>query len=123
MNERDTLGDDLVPDYITSVKDGGFYGWPYSYIGSNNDPEHKGKRPDLVSRAIVPDVLIPPHSAAVGIAFYTGTQFPQRYRGGAFVGLDIGTQNIKVIEVRGSGKSLQVTALGSSPRTGTPAAA
>jgi len=87
VNERDTLGDDLVPDYITSVKDGGFYGWPYSYIGSNYDPEHKGKRPDLVQRAIVPDVLLPAHSAAVGITFYTGTQFPQRYRNGAFVGL------------------------------------
>jgi glucose/arabinose dehydrogenase len=87
VNERDTLGDDLVPDYITSVKDGGFYGWPYSYIGSNYDPEHKGKHPELVQRAIVPDVLIQAHSAAVGIAFYTGTQFPQRYRSGAFVGL------------------------------------
>lgn len=87
VNERDTLGDDLVPDYITSVKDGGFYGWPYSYIGSNYDPEHKGEHPELVQRAIVPDVLIQAHSAAVGIAFYNGTQFPQRYRGGAFVGL------------------------------------
>lgn len=87
VNERDTLGDDLVPDYITSVKDGGFYGWPYSYIGSNYDPEHKGKRPDLVQRAIVPDVLLPAHAAAVGLTFYTGTQFPQRYRSGAFVGL------------------------------------
>lgn len=87
VNERDTLGDDLVPDYITSVKDGGFYGWPYSYIGSNYDPEHKGKRPDLVARAIVPDVLIPAHSAAVGLTFYTGTQFPERYRNGAFIGL------------------------------------
>ena len=87
VNERDTLGDDLVPDYITSVKDGGFYGWPYSYIGSNYDPEHKGKRPDLVQRAIVPDVLLPAHGAAVGLTFYTGTQFPQRYRNGAFVGL------------------------------------
>jgi glucose/arabinose dehydrogenase len=87
VNERDTLGDDLVPDYITSVKDGGFYGWPYSYIGSNYDPEHQGKMPDLVSKAIVPDVLMPAHSAAVGITFYSGTQFPQRYRNGAFVGL------------------------------------
>jgi glucose/arabinose dehydrogenase len=87
VNERDTLGDDLVPDYVTSVKDGGFYGWPYAYIGSNYDPEHKGKRPDMVQRAIVPDVLIQAHSAAVGITFYTGTQFPQRYRNGAFVGL------------------------------------
>ena len=87
VNERDTLGDDLVPDYITSVKDGGFYGWPYSYIGSHPDPEHQGKMPDLVRRAIVPDVLLPAHAAAVSIAFYTGTQFPARYRNGAFVGL------------------------------------
>ena len=87
VNERDTLGDDLVPDYITSVKDGAFYGWPYSYIGSHPDPEHVGKQPDLVKRAIVPDVLIPAHSAALGITFYTASQFPQRYRNGAFVGL------------------------------------
>jgi len=87
VNERDTLGDDLVPDYVTSVKDGAFYGWPYSYIGSNYDPEHNGKRPDLVQRAVVPDVLLPAHAAAVGLAFYTGTQFPQRYRNGAFIGL------------------------------------
>src|SRR5262245_32080210 len=87
VNERDTLGDDLVPDYITSVQDGGFYGWPYSYIGSNYDPEHRGKRPDLVQRAIVPDVLLPAHAAAVGLTFYTGTEFPQRYQNGAFVGL------------------------------------
>ncbi len=87
VNERDTLGDDLAPDYITSLKDGGFYGWPYSYIGNHEDPEHKGERPDLVQRAIVPDVLLPAHAAAVSIAFYTGSQFPARYRNGAFVGL------------------------------------
>ena len=87
VNERDTLGDDLVPDYATSVKDGGFYGWPYSYIGSHPDPEHAGKMPDLVKRAIVPDILIPAHSAPLGIAFYTGTQFPQRFRNGLFVAL------------------------------------
>jgi len=87
MNERDNLGDDLVPDYATSVKDGGFYGWPYSYIGKHYDPRYVGSFPDLVNRAIVPDVLIPSHSAALGIAFYTGTQFPQRYRNGAFVAL------------------------------------
>ncbi len=87
VNERDTLGDDLVPDYTTSVKDGGFYGWPYSYIGSHPDPEHVGKMPELVKRALVPDVLIPAHSASLGIAFYTGTQFPQRYRNGLFIGL------------------------------------
>jgi len=87
INERDNLGDDLVPDYATSVKDGGFYGWPYSYIGSNYDPRYVGAFPDLVKRAIVPDVLIPAHSAALGMAFYTGTQFPERYRNGGFVAL------------------------------------
>jgi glucose/arabinose dehydrogenase len=87
MNERDNLGDDLVPDYATSVKDGGFYGWPYSYIGENYDPRYVGAFPDLVKRAVVPDVLLPAHSAALGIAFYTGNQFPQRYRNGGFVAL------------------------------------
>jgi glucose/arabinose dehydrogenase len=87
VNERDNLGDDLVPDYATSLKDGGFYGWPYSYIGQNYDPRYGSAFPDLVRRTIVPDVLIPAHSAALGIAFYTGTQFPQRYRSGGFVAL------------------------------------
>jgi glucose/arabinose dehydrogenase len=87
MNERDNLGDDLVPDYATSVKEGGFYGWPYSYIGSNYDPRYVGAFPDKVKKAIVPDVLIPAHSAALGITFYTGNQFPQRYRNGGFVAL------------------------------------
>ena len=87
MNERDNYGDDLVPDYATSVKEGGFYGWPYSYIGSNYDPRYVGAFPDLVKKAIVPDVLIPSHSAALGITFYTGNQFPQRYRNGGFVAL------------------------------------
>jgi glucose/arabinose dehydrogenase len=87
MNERDNLGDDLVPDYATSVKDGGFYGWPYSYIGKNYDPRYVGAFPELVNKTIVPDVLIPAHSAALGITFYTGTQFPQRYRSGGFVAL------------------------------------
>lgn len=87
MNERDNMGDDLVPDYATSVKDGGFYGWPYSYIGRNYDPRYVGAFPDLVNKTIVPDVLIPAHSAALGITFYTGNQFPQRYRNGGFVAL------------------------------------
>jgi glucose/arabinose dehydrogenase len=87
VNERDGYGDELVPDYITSVKEGGFYGWPYSYLGQNYDPKFTGGQPDLVKRAIVPDVLIPAHSAAIGLTFYTGNQFPQRYRNGAFVGL------------------------------------
>src|SRR5687768_15583877 len=87
INERDNLGDDLVPDYATSVKEGGFYGWPYSYIGSHYDPRYIGSFPDLVKRAIVPDVLLPSHAAALGITFYTGNQFPQRYRNGGFVAL------------------------------------
>jgi glucose/arabinose dehydrogenase len=87
MNERDNLGDDLVPDYATSVKEGGFYGWPYSYIGKNYDPRYQGAFPDLVNRAIVPDVLLPAHSAALGITFYDGNQFPQRFRNGGFVAL------------------------------------
>lgn len=87
VNERDNLGDDLVPDYITSVKDGGFYGWPFSYFGQNYDPIHVGKLPNLVKTAIVPDVPVGAHSAALGMAFYTATQFPQRYRNGVFVAL------------------------------------
>ena len=87
VNERDNLGDDLVPDYATSLRAGGFYGWPYSYIGSNYDPRYQGAAADLVRRAIVPDVLFPSHSAALGINFYTGTAFPQRYRNGGFVAL------------------------------------
>jgi glucose/arabinose dehydrogenase len=87
VNERDNLGDDLVPDYATSVRDGGFYGWPYSYIGQHYDPRYVGAFPDLVKRTLVPDVLFPAHAAALGIAFYTGSSFPQRYRNGGFVAL------------------------------------
>jgi glucose/arabinose dehydrogenase len=85
VNERDELGDDLPPDYFTSVQDGGFYGWPYSYIGSNVDPRVKQEKPDLVARAIIPDVLLGAHVAPLQFAFYTGKQFPEMYRGGAFV--------------------------------------
>jgi glucose/arabinose dehydrogenase len=85
VNERDGLGDDLVPDYATSVKEGGFYGWPYSYIGQNEDPRRKGENPDLVKKAIVPDVLFTSHVAALGIQFYTGKMFPKEYQGDAFV--------------------------------------
>jgi glucose/arabinose dehydrogenase len=84
VNERDGLGDDLVPDYATSVKEGGFYGWPYSYIGKNRDPRRKEETP-LVDRAIVPDVLFTSHVAALGIQFYTGKMFPKEYQGDAFV--------------------------------------
>jgi glucose/arabinose dehydrogenase len=87
VNERDGLGDDLVPDYVTSVKEGGFYGWPYAYLGQNEEPRQKGKRPDLVAKAIVPDVLVEAHSAALGLVFYTGKMFPKEYEGDAFVAL------------------------------------
>lgn len=85
VNERDGLGDDLVPDYATSVREGGFYGWPYSYLGQNVDPRRKGERPELVAKAIVPDVLFTSHVAALGIQFYTGKMFPKEYQGDAFV--------------------------------------
>lgn len=87
VNERDLLGDDLVPDFFTSVRDGGFYGWPYSYIGQHYDPRYVGAEPELVKKAIVPDVLITAHSAPIGLVFYTGEQFPLRYRNGAFIAL------------------------------------
>jgi glucose/arabinose dehydrogenase len=85
VNERDGLGNDLPPDYFTSVKDGGFYGWPYSYIGNNVDPRVKPQKPDLTAKAIVPDVLLGAHRAPLEFAFYTGKQFPESYRGGAFL--------------------------------------
>jgi glucose/arabinose dehydrogenase len=87
VNERDHLGDDLVPDFVTSVRPEGFYGWPYSYIGQHVDPTVTTPRPDLVATAIVPDVLLPSHSAALGLLFYTGAQFPSAYRNSAFVAL------------------------------------
>jgi glucose/arabinose dehydrogenase len=85
VNERDELGDDLVPDYITSVKDGGFYGWPYSYYGQHLDPRIKEQQPDLVKKAIVPDVNLGSHTASLGLAFYTKNAFPKKYSGGAFI--------------------------------------
>lgn len=86
VNERDGLGDELVPDYITSVQKDGFYGWPYSYYGQHEDPRLKGKRPDLVKSAIVPDVAVGAHTASLGLAFYTADKFPAKYKGGAFIG-------------------------------------
>jgi glucose/arabinose dehydrogenase len=83
-NERDGFGDDLVPDYVTRVKEGAFYGWPWFYIGSHEDPRHAGERPDLKDRVSVPDVLIEAHSASLGLTFYTGSAFPAEYRGDAF---------------------------------------
>lgn len=87
VNERDRLGDELVPDFLTSVKDGSFYGWPYSYFGQNEDPRKKGERPDLVAKAVVPDFALGSHVAPLGIVFYQGTSFPRKYRGGAFIGM------------------------------------
>ena len=85
VNERDELGDDLVPDYLTRVRDGAFYGWPYAYFGGHEDPRHKGKRPDLVAQAVVPDYPLGAHTASLGLVFYRGESFPERYRGGAFI--------------------------------------
>lgn len=87
VNERDELGDDLVPDYLTSVKEGGFYGWPYSYFGQNIDPRIKKEeqRPDLVRQAIQPEIAVGSHTSSLGLVFYTGAAFPDTYRNGAFV--------------------------------------
>jgi glucose/arabinose dehydrogenase len=84
VNERDNLGDNLVPDYVTHVARGGFYGWPWFYIGGNQDPAHAGKHPELRDKAIVPDVLIQAHSASLGMAFYDGKMFPAEYSGDVF---------------------------------------
>jgi len=86
VNERDELGDELVPDYLTSIKEGGFYGWPYSYWGNHLDPRMNGEGMDLVRKAIVPEVSLGSHTASLGLAFYTGNTFPNLYRGGAFIG-------------------------------------
>lgn len=86
VNERDEIGSDLVPDYMTSVKDGGFYGWPYSYYGEHVDTRVNPQRPDLVAKAIVPDYALGAHTASLGLTFYQGGLFPVSFQGGAFVG-------------------------------------
>jgi glucose/arabinose dehydrogenase len=86
-NESDGLGDNLPPDYATRVREGGFYGWPWYYIGNHEDPRHTGARPDLADKVAVPDVLIQAHSAPLGMTFYDGTMFPAEYRGSVFVAL------------------------------------
>jgi glucose/arabinose dehydrogenase len=86
VNERDELGSDLVPDYMTSVQDGGFYGWPFSYYGQHVDTRVREQRPDLVARALVPDYALGPHTASLGLAFYEGTLLASHYSGGVFVG-------------------------------------
>jgi glucose/arabinose dehydrogenase len=83
-NERDGLGDNLVPDYVTRVREGAFYGWPWYYIGGNEDPHHFGQRPDLKEKVTVPDVLLQPHSASLGLTFYEGNVFPAEYSGDGF---------------------------------------
>lgn len=85
VQERDALGDDLVPDYFTHVIQGGFYGWPYAYFGPHEDPRNKGQRPDLVKKTITPDVDLGAHVAVLDAIFYTGSQFPAEYKGGAFL--------------------------------------
>ncbi len=85
VNERDGLGDGLVPDYLTRLTAGGFYGWPYAYLGAHPDPAYGAKRPDLVAAALAPDLLFRSHSAPLGLVFYEGRQFPAAYRGDAFV--------------------------------------
>ena len=96
VNERDELGPDLVPDYLTSVKPGAFYGWPYSYWGQHTDPRVKPQRPDLVARAVMPDYSLSSHVAPLGLVFYTGADLPAQYRGGAFVG-EHGSWNRQVL--------------------------
>ena len=86
VNERDLIGSDLVPDYMTSVQDGGFYGWPYSYFGQHVDERVEPPRPDLVAKALVPDYALGAHTASLGLAFYEGSRLPERYRNGAFIG-------------------------------------
>jgi glucose/arabinose dehydrogenase len=85
VQERDELGDDLVPDYFTHIQQGGFYGWPFAYAGKHEDPRRKGENPALVAKSIAGDVLIQAHSAVLDFAFYTGKQFPKHYQGGAFL--------------------------------------
>ncbi len=84
VNERDELGDGLVPDYISRVQPGGFYGWPWYYLGRHQDPRHKGKHPEFVDKVLVPDVLVQSHSASLNLCFYDGSQFPAEYRGDIF---------------------------------------
>jgi glucose/arabinose dehydrogenase len=96
VNERDELGDDLVPDYLTSVKPKGFYGWPYSYFGNHVDSRVKPQRPDLVKKAIVPDFALVAHTASLGLTFYTGKAFPEKYRNGAFIAQH-GSWNRKIL--------------------------
>jgi glucose/arabinose dehydrogenase len=84
VNERDELGDNLVPDYITHIQEDGFYGWPWFYMGSNQDPRHEGKHPELKGHVLVPDILLQPHNASLEMTFYDGSMFPAEYKGDIF---------------------------------------
>ena len=114
VNERDSLGDDLVPDYISRVKSGGFYGWPWFYIGNHQDPRHKGKHPELASKVLVPDVLVQSHSASLNLCFYDGNQFPADYKGDIFAAFHgswnrarrTGYKIVRVAFDKASGKAL-----------------
>ena len=86
VNERDEIGDDVPPDYLTSVKDGGFYGWPYSYWGKIVDTRVQPQRPDLVEKSITPDYALGAHTAVLGLAWHSGTELPERFRDGMFIG-------------------------------------
>jgi glucose/arabinose dehydrogenase len=86
VNERDELGDDLVPDFLVRVQDGGFYGWPYAYFGPNEDPRLKGQKPDLVKKTLKPDLPLGAHTSSLGLAFYNQKRFPSKYHNGAFIG-------------------------------------
>jgi glucose/arabinose dehydrogenase len=86
-NERDELGDNLVPDYVTRIREGEFFGWPWWYMGNHEDPNWAGARPDLAGKTVTPDVLLQPHSASLGMTFYTGAMFPPDYRDSAFAAL------------------------------------
>jgi len=95
VNERDEIGDNLPPDYITHVQDGGFYGWPWYYTGGHQDPRFPGKHPELKDKVIVPDILLEPHDASLNITFYEGKMFPKKYRGQLF-GAEHGSWNRSV---------------------------
>jgi glucose/arabinose dehydrogenase len=111
VNERDGLGDDLVPDYITRVSDGDFFGWPWFYMGGHWDPRHQGKRPELKDKVKTPDVLIQPHSASLEMVFYSGNQFAPAHRDGAFAALH-GSWNR---ELRTGYKVIRVPIKGGAP--------
>jgi len=105
VNERDGLGDDLPPDYLTQIHQGDFFGWPYAYIGNHTDPDYGKKRPDLVAKTKTPDVLFHAHSAPLGLVFYDGNQFPAEYKDNAFVSLhgswnDAQPTGYKVVRVK-----------------------